>query len=228
MLENLMAKTVLVVAAHPDDEVLGCGGTMARHVTEGDSVHVIFMTNGVGARSCELRQDLNQRRLSKIQALNILGVSSHYSLDFPDNRMDSINLLDIVQPLEKLIHAIQPRIVYTHHPGDLNVDHRLTHLAVLTVCRPQPNCSVREILSFEIMSSTEWTGFGMTGFDPNVFVDVSAYWLKKSAALAAYGAEMRPEPHSRSIEHLDTLSRHRGACVGMMRTEAFVQIRRLI
>lgn len=222
-----MAKTVLVVAAHPDDEVLGCGGTIARHVAEGDAVHVIFMADGVGSRNGELEQDLNKRNIAKKRALEILGVSSHHSLDFPDNRMDSLPFLDIVRPLEQLVQQIQPCTIYTHHHGDLNVDHRLTHQAVLTVCRPQPYSSIREILAFEVMSSTEWAGPGQPIFEPNVFVDMSGYWLKKSAALKEYDFEMRPEPHSRSIQHLDALSRHRGACVGVERAEAFALIRRV-
>jgi LmbE family N-acetylglucosaminyl deacetylase len=222
-----MSKTVLVVAAHPDDEVLGCGGTIARHVAEGDAVHIVFMADGVGSRNGEVAQDLNKRNLAKKRALEILGVTSHHTLDFPDNRMDSLALLDIVQPLEKLVQLIQPCTVYTHHHGDLNVDHRLTHLAVLTVCRPLPRCSIREILAFEVMSSTEWAGPGKHSFEPNVFVDMSGYWLKKSAALKEYDLEMRPEPHSRSVPHLDALSKHRGACVGVERAEAFVLIRHL-
>lgn len=220
-----MAKTVLVVAAHPDDEVLGGGGAIARHVAEGDAVHVIFMADGVGSRNGELAQDLNKRNQAKNRALEILGVSSHHSLNLPDNRMDSLSLLNIVQPLEELIQSIQPCTIYTHHRGDLNVDHRLTHEAVLTACRPLPRSSIREILAFEVMSSTEWAGPGQPVFSPNVFIDVSGYWIKKLAALQEYDEEMRPDPHSRSIQHLDALSRHRGACVGVERAEAFELIR---
>lgn len=222
-----MAKTILVVAAHPDDEVLGCGGTIARHVAEGDAVHVIFMADGVGSRKGKLKREMNERNLAKTQALKILGVSSSHSLDFPDNYMDSMPLLDIVQPLERLICEIQPRTIYTHHHGDLNVDHRITHRAVMTACRPLPGSSIREILTFEVMSSTEWSDAGQQAFDPNVFVDISEHWPKKLQAIEAYALEMRPAPHSRSIGHLETLARHRGACVGMERAEGFRLIRGL-
>jgi len=222
-----MAKTILVVAAHPDDEVLGCGGTIARHVAEGDAVHVIFMADGVGSRNGELGHELEKRKLAKKSALQIMGVSSSHSLKFPDNRMDSIPLLDIVQSLESLIVEIQPSIIYTHHHGDLNVDHRITHQAVLTACRPQPGNTLREMLTFEVMSSTEWAGAAQPAFVPNVFVDISEHWLKKLKALEAYDLEMRPAPHSRSIEHLDALARHRGMCVGMERAEGFELIRKL-
>ncbi len=222
-----MAKTVLVVAAHPDDEVLGCGGTIARHVAEGDVVHLIFMADGVGSRNGELEQELDERQVAQERAMKILGVVSSRALGFPDNRMDSLSMLDIVQPLEKLIREIQPSTIYTHHHGDLNVDHRLTHQAVLTACRPLPGSTIREILAFEVMSSTEWAGPGQQAFAPNVFVDVSEHWSKKLKALQAYDLEMRPTPHSRSIEHMDVLARHRGACVGMDRAEGFVLIRQL-
>ena len=224
---NPVPKMVLVVAAHADDEALGCGGTISRHVAEGDKVNVIFMADGVGARNLNRADEFKKRENSKNLALQILGVSSSKSLNFPDNRMDSLPLLDIVQPLEKLIGEIQPCTIYTHHYGDLNADHRLTYQAVMTVCRPQPGSTVREILTFEVMSSTDWAGPGQRAFEPNTFVDISDHWLKKSQALEAYSMEMRLTPHSRSIEHLDVLSRHRGASVGIERAEGFELIRLL-
>jgi LmbE family N-acetylglucosaminyl deacetylase len=225
-----MSRTVLVVAAHPDDEVLGCGGTIARHVAEGDAVHVVFMSDGVGARlgDSESPHDIGERRAAKTRALKILGVSSDRSFDFPDNRMDSVALLDIVKPLEALIHSVNPHMIYTHHYGDLNVDHRITHQAVLTACRPQPGFAIREILSFEIMSSTEWSDAGLRPFQPNMFVDVSAHWRKKIEALDAYTIEMREAPHSRSLDHLEALARHRGACVGVEKAEGFVVVRKIV
>ncbi len=220
-----MAKTVLVIAAHPDDEALGCGGAIARHAAEGDAVHVVFMAEGVGSRNGELAQALNERNRAKALALRILGVSSSHSLDFPDNRMDSLPLLDIVQPLERIVREIRPCTIYTHHRGDLNVDHSVTHQAVMTACRPQPDSTVREILAFEVMSSTEWSGPGPLIFEPNVFIEITHHWSKKRQALEAYALEMRQIPHSRSIEHLDVLARHRGVCVGVNRAEAFKLIR---
>lgn len=218
-------KTILVVAAHPDDEVLGCAGTIARHTAEGDAVHLIVMADGVGSRTNGQHDERGVRVAAQRYASEALGFVSSHSLDFPDNRMDSLPILDIVQPLENLLRELQPSTIYTHFDGDLNVDHRLTYQAVLTACRPQPGCSVREILSFEIMSSTEWAGISSPAFVPNVFVDISGYWLVKKQALEAYGFEMRSAPHSRSIDHLDVLSRHRGACIGVERAESFVLTR---
>jgi len=220
-----MSKSVLVVAAHPDDEVIGCGGIIARHVAEGDMVHVVFMANGVAARGQNNSVELQDRNQARDAAQSILGVAHWYALDFPDNRMDSVPLLGVVQALEQIIEEVQPRRVYTHHKGDLNVDHCVTHQAVMTACRPVPGSSVREILTFEVMSSTEWAAPGVMPFVPNAFIDISAYLPKKLEALTAYGMEMRPSPHSRSVAHIVALARHRGNCVGIEAAEAFEMVR---
>jgi len=222
-----MSKTVMVVAAHPDDEVLGCGGTIARHVAEGDVVHVVFMTSGVGSRKSRLAKEIEERNKSRDKALKILGVSSAHSFDFPDNKMDSLPLLDIVQPLESLLDKVRPSIVYTHHYGDLNVDHRVTHQAVITASRPLPQSFVREVYAFEVISSTEWF-FGRENiFIPNVFVDISDYVDTKQKAIRAYDFEMRDPPHSRSYQHLKSLTEHRGFSVGLNMSESFFLLRML-
>lgn len=218
-----MAK-ILVVAAHPDDETLGCGGTIARHSFAGDEVHVVFMTDGVSARGSEDTQQAVKREHSKDCALAVLGVRASRSLGFPDNKIDAVPLLDVVQSLESAIASIAPEVIYTHHHGDLNVDHRIAFQAVMTACRPQPGCSVRKILCFEVVSSTEWAG-GMLPFEPNVFVDIGPFWGKKLEALKAYEQELRAWPHARSLVHLDALSLHRGSCVGLQRAEAFRLVR---
>jgi LmbE family N-acetylglucosaminyl deacetylase len=220
-----MSKLILVVAAHADDEVLGCGGTIARHVAEGDAVHVIFMADGVGSRGNKQSAELEARNQARDAALKILGVTEWHALDFPDNRMDSVPLLDVVQALGPIVRKIQPERVYTHHHGDLNVDHRVTHQAMLTACRPLPGSNVREILAFEVMSSTEWATPGLAPFIPNAFVDISEHLPQKLEALAAYELEMRPAPHSRSFEHIEALARHRGNSVGVEAAEGFGVVR---
>jgi LmbE family N-acetylglucosaminyl deacetylase len=217
----------MVVAAHADDEVLGCGGTIARHAAAGDLVHVLFIADGVTSRAGADDVATVQRERAMLEASEILGVSSTLSLGFPDNRLDSVPLLDIVQALEGEFSKWKPEVVYTHHYGDLNVDHRVAHQAVMTACRPLPGCSVREILAFEVMSSTEWASSALAPFLPNLFVDVSAYLETKMRALEAYALEMRAPPHSRSLEHLHILAQHRGACVGVKAAEAFMVIRSL-
>jgi LmbE family N-acetylglucosaminyl deacetylase len=220
-----MNKNVLVVAAHADDEVLGCGGAIARHVHDGDNVQVIFMADGVSSRKGEKSDHNIKRNQARDEALRILGVSGYIALDLPDNRMDSMPLLDIVQAIEPLVREIQPVRIYTHHQGDLNVDHRITHQAVLTACRPIPGACVREILCFEVMSSTEWAFPGLADFIPNAFIDIGGFLQVKMDALASYALEMHQPPHSRSLEHIKILAAHRGMSVGVDAAEAFALAR---
>ncbi len=217
--------TVLVVAAHTDDEALGCGGTIARHVVEGDTVYAVFMSDGVSSRTGVDQADFARRMQAAENAKVILGIKEHFYLGLPDNRMDSIPLIDVVQKLEPIIDKVKPNIVYTHHHGDLNVDHRITHQAVMTACRPLPGNSVRAIYAFEVMSSTEWATPTQEPFLPNYFVDIAAHLSTKKDALDAYRMELRKAPHSRSMQHLTSLASHRGQTVGLLAAEAFVSIR---
>lgn len=215
-------KIILVVAAHPDDEVLGCGGTIARHLAEGDEVHIVFMADGVTSRGiCTDSAEHNERNHAAFEASQILGITTPLTfLGFPDNRMDTIALLDITQSLEKVIRTIQPEIIYTHHFGDLNIDHQITHKAVMTACRPQGNYSVKTILCFEIPSSTEWqTPNSGQAFEPNWFVDVSEVFKLKIRALKAYEEEMRDSPHPRSIESVEYKDRLTGGRIGVFAAE---------
>jgi LmbE family N-acetylglucosaminyl deacetylase len=221
-------KIVLVVAAHSDDEVLGCAGTIAKYVASGDKVHVLFMTDGISSRHVANHKVVERERQNSAQkAAAILGTTSIQILNFPDNKMDSVPLLDITQVIEEIILKIQPEIIYTHHVGDLNVDHQITSKAVMTACRPQPNFCVKEIYSFEILSSTEWQISGYLPFTPNVFIDISDYIDVKKMALKAYEDEMHNPPHSRSIENSLRLSSIRGNEVGIDFAEAFTLIRRI-
>ena len=152
-----MNKKILVVAAHPDDEVLGCGGTMARHAKNGDKVHIVFMSDGVNSRENVKYNEENERREYAKKASEILGAQTPKFFDFPDNMMDTVPLLEIVKELEVYIQELQPNIVYTHYKGDLNIDHQITYQAVMTACRPTPRSSITQIYLFEILSSTEWS-----------------------------------------------------------------------
>ncbi|QUM77850.1 PIG-L family deacetylase [Moritella sp. 24] len=220
-------KSILVVAAHPDDEVLGCGGSIARHIDNGDSVSVIFMTNGVSARCGSGDKESIIRQQSATSALNILGVSSIFFEDCPDNMMDKLSLIEVVKKVELVINKVNPEIIYTHFSDDLNIDHRITHQAVMTACRPQCAYSVKEIYCFEVPSSTEWNSYSSHKFNPNFFVDISDFWSKKEKALLEYKEEMRAFPHSRSIKAIEALAILRGANVGLEKAESF-QIERII
>ena len=221
-----MSKIVLVVAAHADDEVLGCGGTIAKHAISGDKVYVVFMTNGVGSRNAKI-DEIKHRKKASEEAAKILGVSLTKQFDFPDNKMDTVALLDVIQSIEEVISKLQPEIIYTHHIGDLNIDHQITHKAVITACRPQPNFCVKEIYAFEVLSSTEWQTPEIEPFCPNVFIDITNYINIKKQVLEAYSKEMRQPPHSRSIDNALRLNALRGSSVGVDYAEAFMLLRKL-
>ena len=224
---------VLIVAAHPDDEVLGCGGTIARHADAGDQVQVLIVAEGATSRQQQRDRNQASDELSALaqaaqQAGAILGAQGVELLDLPDNRLDSLDRLDLIKQIEERIARHQPHVVYVHHAGDVNIDHRRLHEAVVTACRPTPGQPVRRLLSFEVASSTEWQPPGSApAFEPNWFVDISAQWLRKREALEAYASEMRPWPHARSIQALEHLARWRGAQVGVEAAEAFCLLRQL-
>jgi LmbE family N-acetylglucosaminyl deacetylase len=225
---------VLVVAAHPDDEVLGCGGTIARHADAGDQLEVLIVAEGATSRKQQRDRNQVSDELSSLaqaaqQAGAILGTKGVELLNLPDNRLDSLNRLDLIKQIEERIARHQPQVVYVHHAGDVNVDHRRLHEAVVTACRPTPGQPVRRLISFEVASSTEWQTPGSApAFQPNWFVDISAQWPRKREALAAYANEMRAWPHARSLEALEHLARWRGAQVGVEAAEAFCLLRQLV
>ena len=225
---------VLVVAAHPDDEVLGCGGTIASHADAGDQVQVLIVAEGATSRQqhrdrIQAGEELSGLAQAAKTAGSILGAAGVELLDLPDNRLDSLDRLDLIKRIEERIDRHQPQVVYAHHAGDVNVDHRRLHEAVVTACRPTPGHSVRRLLSFEVASSSEWQPPGSApAFQPNWFVDISAQWARKRKALVAYASEMRPWPHARSLEALEHLARWRGAQVGVEAAEAFCLLRQLM
>ena len=220
-------KRVLVVAAHPDDEVLGCGGTLARHACQGDEVHILVLADGVTARE-DGEQQLESRRGAAFASARVLGAHRIVLLSLPDNRMDTCDLIDVVRAVEATVSEVQPHVVYTHHHGDLNIDHRIAHGATVTACRPTGNCTVELLAAFEVLSSTDWaTPVAGNAFLANHFVDVSETFAAKIAALECYKDEMRPFPHPRSERAVTALAELRGASIGVERAEAFEIIRHI-
>lgn len=218
---------VLVVAAHPDDEILGCGGTIARHVRDGDEVHVMIMAEGLTSRSSFDRtggaDELSVLAQAAHAANAALGVSELTLLRLPDNRMDSMDRLDVIKAIESKMADFPPDRIYTHHAGDVNIDHRIIHDAVNTACRPLPGQSVRCLLYFEVVSSTEWQIPGSApAFLPNWFVDITETLPGKIEALHCYESEMRPWPHPRSYSAVEHLARWRGATIGAQAAESFM------
>lgn len=227
-----MKRPVLIVAAHPDDEAVGCGGAIARWVQSGRQVHVLLLGDGETSRATENvaidPELLRHRQQAARQAAAILGCTVE-TLSMPDNRMDGLDLLDVVKLIETTISRLQPCTVLTHHVGDVNIDHRIVHEAVLAACRPQPSHPVRELLFFEVPSSTEWRppGSGQP-FQPNLFIDISKTLAVKLKALETYANELREFPHPRSMRAVEALALWRGATIGVEAAEAFILGRQLI
>lgn len=224
---NPWKQTVLVVAAHPDDEVLGCGGTLARHAEAGSDIQVIFVADGERSRGPD-PEIVAARRAAAEASLKTLGIAAPpVFLGFEDQKLDAMPLLDITQAIEAVKSRVAPAIVYTHHGSDLNLDHRIVHQAAVTACRPAPGQTVRSLLAFEVASSTEWAvddGTG-PGFRPARFVNIEKHFEQKLAALDCYQREMRHAPHPRSAEGLRHLASWRGMSVGYPLAEAFMLLR---
>ena len=219
---------VLVIVAHTDDEALGLGGTIAKHVESGDIVYGISMTDGLGARGGENKEEIKIRAQASINSGKRLGLTWIEGGSFPDNAMDTVPLLAVAKVIEKAKSLINPTIVYTHTSADLNVDHRVVSQATLIAFRPQPNEVWEEIRTFEIASATDYGHKSITNiFYPNLYVNIKNTWDKKLAALNEYKMEMRDAPHTRSFEGLENLAKNRGNQVGLYYAEAFEIIRKI-
>lgn len=225
-------RRVLVVAAHPDDEVLGPGATIAKHSHVGDTVQIAIAAQGATSRANKesgTAEFVDELRETAKKASSALGALPPIFFEFPDNAMDGITLLQICQKVEELVESFQPSVVYTHHGGDLNIDHELIHRAVLTATRPLPGSCVKSVYTYETVSSTEWFApHQQFQFRPTRFVDVSNSFDKKLEALKIYSKEMREFPHARSHEAVAALATFRGANSGFYKAEAFSVVRELI
>lgn len=222
---------ILVVAAHPDDELLGVGGTIAKHVEAGDTVYALILGEGQTSRF-DRREDAGTQIVEELHGNTLeadrqVGIKETYFENFPDNRFDSVALLDIVKAVEKRVRELQPEIIYTHHRGDLNVDHQMTYKAVLTATRPMEDCPVKEIYAFETVSSTEWNfAYGDDQFAPDMFVRLTEEQFgKKLDGMKKYETELCEYPHPRSLEMLRAVAKRWGGVVGTEYVEAFETVR---
>lgn len=215
---------VLVVATHPDDEVLGAGVAILRHVRNGDEVQVCILTNGGTGRYDDTT--IQRLRQSAKECAAALGVSKLHLFDFPNQTLYLERITAITSRLEEFIREFRPDVLYTHHQGDINLDHRMAFHAALTASRPVPDTCVPRVLSFEVPSSTDW---GMpvdpAGFRPNYFVNAEGVIEDKIAAFLKYGTEVRPFPHPRSAEALRAYAQKWGVMAGLRAAEPFVLIR---
>lgn len=220
---------VLAVVAHPDDEILGVGGTLARHAAQGDRVSVVILGEGMSSR--KLRYEAPEQtallasRDETREALAVLGVEDVRRFELPDQRFDSLPLLDIVKVVAPEVERVAPRIVYTHFRNDINVDHQRTFQAVLVATRPVPSCPVEWVFSFETLSATEWNYQSDTGFSPNFYVAIEGQLTLKLSAMSKYRSELKAFPHPRSLAAIEHIARLRGAHCGYLAAEAFVMVR---
>ena len=217
-------KNILVVASHPDDEVLGCGGTLYNLKKKGAKISVLFLSDGESSRKHpKLKQLILDRKKQALKAGKILGIKNITFGDFPDNSMDTIPMLKVIKFIEKKIKEVKPDVIFTHFESDLNIDHQITSKAVITACRPIKNQTVKSVIFFEVLSSSEWNiSIKNKSFKPNYFVDISKSLKFKLKALKLYKREMRKWPHPRSIQGVKLLSKTRGSSVGLSNAEAFI------
>ena len=221
---------ILVIAAHPDDEVLGAGATIARHALRGIAVDIQILGEGITSRSLaeapQQTQNLLQLREDAERAAILMGARPPRLEGLPDNQFDTVPLLDIIKLVESEIDRVKPEVIYTHHPADLNIDHRLTFQAVLTATRTLSDTGIKRLYSFEIPSSTEWS-FGQFDppFRPTTFVDISSTLEVKLQAMGCYQGELRSFPHPRSLEALRIIAQRWGTVAGFNAAEAFQLIR---
>ena len=218
---KIMKKKILVLAAHPDDETLGCGATIAKLSKQGHEIKLLTFTDGESARDSNNGQNRN-KPLHKIS--KILGIENFKYGNFPDNKMDSIPLLDVCKFIENEVEEV-PDIIFTHHPGCLNIDHNIVYRATITAFRPQNKKEI-EINCFEVPSSTEWNP--NADFKCNLYIDVEGFVEKKMEALKVYDEEMRPYPHPSSYDAIIGKMKSSGNEVGINYAERFQTMRRII
>jgi LmbE family N-acetylglucosaminyl deacetylase len=233
---------ILIIAAHPDDEVLGMGGTIKKYTKSKNKVKIVILATGIFARRSQnlknstkynVKKDIKEKMLKQKNILReeskeankILGVKDIEFYDFPDNEMDTISNLEITKTIENIIEKFKPSVIYTHSPIDVNIDHKMIFYATLTATRPTRGNSVKEVYSFEIPSSSEWNF--TEAFNPNTFVDIEKELSYKIKAMQKYKSEIEKFPHPRSPKALEAIAHRWGTVSGVKAAEAFVLIRNL-
>jgi LmbE family N-acetylglucosaminyl deacetylase len=215
-----MSRNILVIAAHPDDELLGCGGTLAKHSANGDVITSCIVCEGESLRGISQ----NNGQYTE-QAASILGIQNTIHLKLPDQKLDTIPIVDVIVKIEKIINSVKPEIIYTHHNNDVNEDHKIVFNATLVAARPLLDY-IKAIYSFYTSSSTEW-GYPRN-FNPDTWVDISNYLNLKLEAMNCYKTELKSYPHPRSLKSLKYNSYHEGSKCLMESAESFMTIRRCI
>lgn len=218
--------SVLVIAAHPDDEILGCGGVMARHLAQGESVHVLIVTRGIP--DLFPPEQVEKVRAEMKEALAVIGVTSVKALDFPAPELDIVARRQLAGAIGRVIRELRAAIVYIPHYGDIHADHEAVYQAALVASRPINHCPVKRLLCYETLSETEWASpFGNHTFIPTVFIDVADYLDIKLEAMRRYGSQLKEAPHPRSLRSIQALAELRGGTVGLVAAEAFALVREI-
>lgn len=224
-------KRILVIAAHPDDEVYGMGGTMAKLSAQGHEVHVLIVTDGCTAQYAgrpDLPELIKTKQAEAREANRLLGVKEVHFGAFPDMRLDTVPHVEVNRLIEETVDAVRPEAVYTHFYGDVNLDHQMVYRSTLVAVRPVPGQCVRELYCYRVPSSTEWSPqLAQTAFLPNVMEETVDYAEAKERALLAYQTEARPYPHPRSARYVRETDRARGLEWGLGPAEGFWLLRKI-
>lgn len=223
-------KNILVIAPHPDDEVLGCGGTIAKHNKQGDKTYLCIVTKAYPPDWS--KKSIKNRTEEIKKADKILGVQKTYFLDFPTAKEDTIPQKELNDALCDIVNKVKPNIMYIPHKGDLHKGHRLIFEASLVAAKPQSNFSIKKLLSYETLSETEWGAQLAKNinevFIPNVYTDISDSLEDKLKAMSCYKSELKKSPHPRSLEIIEALAKKRGSEAGLKFAEAFMLIREIL
>lgn len=220
---------VLVIAAHPDDEILGLGGTIAKHTNQGDEVHVLMVTEGASTQYKDQPEMIEVKKKEILKVKEILDIKEVHFVHLPDMMLDTLAHIAVNAPITKAVNELQPDIVYTHFYGDVNKDHRVIFDSTMVAVRPSVHFTVKKVICYHTPSSTEWNmQQGHTAFMPNMYVDITSYLEKKIKALEQYKSEMRKYPHPRSPESIKIIAHYWGTHIGVEAAEAFMIVREIV
>lgn len=216
----------MIIAPHPDDEVSGCGGTIAKHVREGNEVYLCIVTKPYPPEWSE--EEIDERRKEVFAASKILGIKQLHFLELPTVKLDTIPQKELNDKVAQVIEKVKPQVLYIPHQGDLNKDHQIVFQSVMVAIRPRSDSTLKKVLSYETLSETEWAAPGITNaFIPNIYVDISQTLGSKLKAMQEYRRELKRFPHPRSLQAISNLAKLRGSTIGVKAAEAFMLVREL-
>ncbi len=223
-------RNILIVAPHADDEILGCGGIISKYTANNNNVYIVIVTNAnIGAPDSFSADAITKVRRESLKAHKLLKVRKTFFLDFPAPRLETHPSFEISNAIAEIIYKNNIDTIFIPHKGDIHRDHTVVHYACIVASRPINNCSVKNILSYETLSETEW-GSPNAGdvFIPNVFVDITRFLSDKLKAMSCFASQIKSSPHPRSLEVIEHFAKFRGSTIGYQAAEAFMLIRCII